>query len=135
MPANVGHFAIECDDVERAKAFYEQAFGWRIAAWGPPGYYHIHTGADDRPGILGDLRGRREPLTGTGNRGYECTIGVSSLKDAMAAVEAAGGRVVARPYRIEGVGDLAYFEDTEGNRAGMMEYFGDPTRSPGASGS
>ncbi len=125
MAANVGHFAIECDDVERAKAFYETAFGWVITPWGPPGYYHIETGPPERPGILGDLRSRREPLSGTGNRGYECTINVASLKDAMAAVEAAGGRIVARPYRIEGVGDLAYFEDSEGNRAGMMEYFGE----------
>ena len=125
MGANVGHFAIECDDVERAKAFYEAAFGWTVTPWGPPGYYHIRTGTEDRPGILGDLRSRREPLSGTGNRGYECTINVGSLKQAMAAIEAAGGRIAARPYRIEGVGDLAYFEDTEGNRAGIMEYFGD----------
>jgi len=120
-PCNVGHFAIECDDVERAKAFYEAVFGWRIVPWGPPGYYHIHTGTADRPGILGDLRSRREPLTGTGNRGFECTITVASLKDVLAAVEANGGKVVSAPYRIEGVGDLAYFEDTEGNRAGVMQ--------------
>lgn len=114
------HFAVECDDVERAKIFYETVFGWRIEAWGPPGYYRIFIGS--HPGPLGDLRSRREPLTGTGCRGYECTIGVASLKDVMAAIEARGGRIVSRPYRIEGVGDLAYFQDTEGNRAGLMQY-------------
>jgi uncharacterized protein len=126
MASNVGHFAIECDDVERAKAFYEAVFGWRIEPWGPPGYYHIYTGAPDAPGILGDLRSRREALTGTGNRGYECTINVGSLAEAMKAIEAHSGRIVSRPYRIEGVGDLAYFEDTEGNRAGIMQYHGAP---------
>ena len=134
MPNNVGHFAIECDDVERAKAFYETAFGWNIVPWGPPGYYHIHTGTAEAPGILGDLRSRREPLSGTGNRGYECTINVASLKAAMAAVEAGGGRIADPPYRIEGVGDLAYVEDTEGNRVGVMQYFGDLPWPTGASG-
>ena len=124
MANNVGHFAIECEDVERAKAFYEAVFGWRIEPWGPPGYYHIYTGTPEAPGILGDLRSRREPLAGTGNRGYECTIYVDDLAAATTAIEAHGGRIVSKPYRIEGVGDLAYFEDTEGNRAGMIRYFG-----------
>jgi predicted enzyme related to lactoylglutathione lyase len=126
MSNKVGHFAIECGDVERAKAFYEAVFGWRIEAWGPPGYYQIYTGTPEAPGILGDLRGRREPLEGTGNRGYECTIGVDDLAAAISAIEAHGGAIVARPFRIEGVGDLAYFQDTEGNRAGLMQYFGGP---------
>ncbi len=123
MTANVGHFAIECDDVERAKRFYERVFGWRIEPWGPPDYYQVFTGAPERPGILGDLRVRHEPLTGTGSRGYECTIVVDSLDEILAAIEAHGGRVIdGSRYRIEGVGDLAYFADTEGNRAGVMQH-------------
>ncbi|MEO6340503.1 MAG: VOC family protein [Caulobacteraceae bacterium] len=121
-PCNLVHFAIECDDVERAKGFYEAVFGWRIVPWGPPDYYQIITGTAEAPGVLGDLRTRREPLAGTGNRGFEATIAVPSLKDAMAAVEAAGGRLVTKPFRIEGVGDFAYFEDTEGNRCGMTQH-------------
>lgn len=119
---NVAHFAIACDDVERAKTFYERVFGWRIVPWGPPDYYQIFTGTPERPGILGDLRVRHAPLTGTGIRGYECTIGVASLGETMAAIAAHGGRIADPPYRIEGVGDLAYFEDSEGNRAGIMQY-------------
>jgi predicted enzyme related to lactoylglutathione lyase len=124
MANNVSHFAIECGDVERAKAFYEGVFGWRIQPWGPPGYYHIYTGTAERPGILGDLRSRREPLSGTGNRGYECTIVIDDLAAITKAIEAHGGKIVSGAYRIENVGDLAYFEDTEGNRAGVMHYFG-----------
>jgi predicted enzyme related to lactoylglutathione lyase len=122
FPSNVAHFAIACDDVERAKSFYEGVFGWRIVPWGPPDYYQIFTGTAERPGILGDLRVRHDPLTGTGMRGYECTIGVASLAETMKAIEAHGGRIADPPYRIEGVGDLAYFEDSEGNRAGIMQY-------------
>jgi predicted enzyme related to lactoylglutathione lyase len=119
---NVVHFSIECDDVERARRFYEAVFGWRIVPWGPPDYYQVITGTADEPGILGDLRVRREPLAGSGNRGYECTIAVASLDESVASIEASGGRMATRRFRIEGVGDVAYFEDSEGNRAAVMQY-------------
>jgi predicted enzyme related to lactoylglutathione lyase len=121
MSATVSHFSIECDDVERAKAFYEAVFDWTARAWGPPNYYLASTGPAERPGIGGDLRSRREPLSGTGSPSYECTIVVDSLAETLAAIEAHGGRIVDAPYVIEGVGELAYFHDTEGNRAGVMQ--------------
>ncbi len=121
---NVGHFAIECDDVERAKAFYEAVFGWTIKPWGPPNYYHITTGTPEHPGILGDLRERPHQPGGTGGgiSGYICTINVGSVKDVLAAVEAHGGRIHSPPYLIEIVGTVAYIEDSEGNRVGVIQH-------------
>jgi predicted enzyme related to lactoylglutathione lyase len=120
---NVNHFAIECDDVERARAFYEAVFGWTIKPWGPPNHYHITTGTPGRPGILGDLRERQHKLAGgaPGTSGYICTIDIASMADVLAATEAQGGKIHAPPYRIEGVGDVAYIEDSEGNRVGVMQ--------------
>jgi len=131
VTANIGNFSVECDDVERAKAFYETVFGWRILPWGPPGYYRITTGSGDRPGIGGDLRERREPLAG-GSRGFECTINVEALSPVIAAIEANGGKIVVNRFRIEGVGELLYFEDTEGNRVGAMAHDGDLPLPDGA---
>ena len=122
MPANLSHFAIECDDVERAKRFYEAVFGWRIEPWGPPGFYQIFTGTAEQPGALGALQGRREPLSGTGMRGFECTFSVASVKSVIAAVVANGGTVAMSEFRIEGVGNVAFFLDTEGNRFAAMHY-------------
>ncbi len=122
MPANLSHFAIECDDVERAKRFYEAVFGWRIEPWGPPGFYQIFSGTADEPGVLGALQGRRQPLTGTGTRGFECSFSVSSVKTVIAAVLANGGTLAMSEFRIEGVGNGAYFLDTEGNRFAAMQY-------------
>lgn len=119
---NVGHFAIECDDVERARAFYEAVFGWEIRPWGPPNYYHIVTGTPDHPGILGDLRERHHKLSGTGTSGYICTISVGDMKAVLAAAEAHGGRIHAPPYLIEHVGTVAYIEDSEGNRVGVIQH-------------
>jgi predicted enzyme related to lactoylglutathione lyase len=50
------------------------------------------------------------------------TFGVEDLKATMAAIEAGGGRILMPPYRIEGVGELIFFEDTEGNFLGAMQY-------------
>ena len=122
MPANLRHFAIECDDVERARHFYQSVFGWRIEPWGPPGFYQIFTGTPEKPGVLGALQQRRDPLTGTGNRGFECSFGVQSVRDVIASVTANGGRIAMSEFRIEGVGNGAYFLDTEGNRFGVMQY-------------
>jgi predicted enzyme related to lactoylglutathione lyase len=102
-----------------AKRFYEAVFGWTFDPWGPPGFYQIkNAGA----GLLGALQGRRELKPGVPMAGYETTLGVEDLKATIAAVQAQGGRILMAPYRIEGVGELVYFEDPEGNFVGAMQY-------------
>lgn len=122
MPNHIRHFAIHADQVDRARAFYEAVFGWRFEAWGPPNFYLIHTGSDADRGLQGALQERQQPLAGTGMRGFECTIGVDDLDATLSAIPHAGGSVTSTPFTIEGVGRLAFFEDTEGNRVGAMQY-------------
>ena len=121
MPNNIAHFAIHADDIERARRFYAAVFGWRFEAWGPPGFYRVHTGTEAEPGIEGALHGRLHAVSGTGMIGYECTVGVDDLAPIQAAVVANGGRIVGRST-IPTVGDLLQFEDTEGNVAAAMKY-------------
>lgn len=122
MPNNISHFAVEADNLPRARQFYESVFGWRFTPWGPPDFLQICTGNDHNPGVPGALQRRNQPLTGSGNRTYMCTIGVDSIEDIMAKVRAQGGRVTMEPFVIVGVGTLIYIEDTEGNRVGAMHY-------------
>ncbi len=119
MPAVFRHFAINADDVPRAKRFYEAVFGWTFDPWGPPDFYQIRNAGE---GLLGALQGRRELKAGARMTGFEPTLGVEDLTATIAAVEANGGRLLMPPYRIEGVGELAFFEDTEGNFVGAMQY-------------
>jgi predicted enzyme related to lactoylglutathione lyase len=121
MPATLGHFAINADNVQRAKRFYESVFQWTFDPWGPPDFYQVKNAGQ---GLLGALQGRRELVPGVRVAAYEVTFGVEDLKATIAAVEAGGGRIVMQPYRIEGVGELIYFEDTEGNLVGAMQYDG-----------
>ncbi len=52
MPNNIDRFAIHADDVSRARRFYENVFGWKFEAWGPPDFYLVTTGTPKEPGIL-----------------------------------------------------------------------------------
>lgn len=119
MPATFRHFAINADDTARARSFYEGVFGWRFDPWGPPDFYQVKNAGR---GLLGALQGRRELVPGVRMAGFENSFGVGDLKATIAAIEAGGGKIVMPPYRIEGVGELIYFEDTEGNLVGAMQY-------------
>lgn len=122
MAARFRHLALNADDVQRAKGFYERVFGWRFEPWGPPDYYQAWNTAD---GVIAALQRRRELKAGVRMAGFEATLAVDDLEAAIAAIEGAGGRMLSRPIYIETVGRLAYFEDTEGNLVGVMQYDAD----------
>jgi uncharacterized protein len=118
MPAALRHFAINADDVPRARSFYEEVFGWSFTPWGPPGFYQTRSAGE---GMLGALQGRRA-IEDTVMPGMELTFAVDDIAAAIAAIEANGGKVLMQPYRIETVGQLIFFRDSEGNIAGAMQY-------------
>ncbi len=122
MPNHIRHFAVHADQVERARSFYETVFGWHFEPWGPPEFYLIRTGPADDRGVQGALQARQQPLDGAGVCGYECTIGVDDLDEVLARIPRFGGIIVSPPFVIDGVGRLAFFHDTEGNRVGVMQY-------------
>jgi predicted enzyme related to lactoylglutathione lyase len=119
MAAKFRHLALNADNVQRAKAFYESVFGWTFEPWGPPDYYQVKNAGG---GLIGALQGRRELKPGAKMLGFEATMGVEDLAVTIAAVEASGGKAVTAPIYIEGVGRLVYFEDPEGNLVGVMQY-------------
>jgi predicted enzyme related to lactoylglutathione lyase len=119
MAARLRHLAINADDVQRAKGFYEAVFGWRFEPWGPLDYYQVKNAGD---GFLGALQGRRELKAGARMLGFEATMAVEDIAATIAALEGAGGKVIMPPIYIEGVGRLIYFEDTEANLVGAMQY-------------
>jgi len=121
MPNHVSHFAINADDLPRARRFYERVFGWRFEAWGPPGFYLIQTGAAGE-GILGALQQRRELVPGQRTVGFECTVAVDSADAAAKTAEAAGGAVIMAKTIIPTVGELVWLQDPDGNVVGAMKY-------------
>ncbi|MCC6538567.1 MAG: VOC family protein [Bryobacterales bacterium] len=117
MPDTLHHFAINCDDVDRAKQFYEQVFGWQFQPWGPPGFFNTSS-----PGLMGAIQPRRELVPGVRMTGMECTFGVADINATQAAIEKMGGAIVMPQVTIPTVGTLLFFRDPEGNLAGAMQY-------------
>jgi predicted enzyme related to lactoylglutathione lyase len=116
MP-RVIHFEIPADDPERAVQFYREVFGWTIDKWdGPSEYWLVGTGPESEPGIDGGLARRTEPGAGTEN-----TIGVDSIDVYLQKITQNGGKILRPKAAVAGVGWLAYCEDTEGNRFGLMQ--------------
>ena len=106
---NVCHFAIHAEDLDRAKQFYENVFGWRFEEWGPPDFYLIQTGTPEEPGIRGALQKRQSPV-GDSFNGFEVDI-----------VEH-GGKIVFEEVEIPTVGRIVKFEDTEKNVVCAIQY-------------
>ncbi|MFN8547024.1 MAG: VOC family protein [Candidatus Eisenbacteria bacterium] len=122
MSSNLAHFAINADDVDRARRFYETVLGWRFEAWGPPGFLLVHTGTTDDPGVQGALQKRRELIQGKPMIGCECTFAVPDVDQTAAAVRAAGGKILMEKVTIAGVCHLIFFQDPEGNVMGAATY-------------
>ena len=122
MPNNVVHFELQADDLDRARRFYSEAFGWKFEAWGPPDFFLITTGDETDLGIHGALTRRHAPIAKGARNGFECTIRVDDLEESIRAIEAAGGEIVTQPVDIPTVGVHLAFRDTEGNSVVIMQY-------------
>lgn len=122
MPANLASFAIHVDDIDRAIAFYQAVFGWEFEPWGPPGFYLIHTGTPNSPGVQGLMHQRHTPRTGSGLNGIEPTFAVEDVDAVAALVTANGGTLTMSKAVIPTVGALIRFLDPEGNDIGAMAY-------------
>ena len=120
------HFEIHVDDMDRAKSFYGEIFGWTYEDWsdfaGMP-YFGVVTGGDDQPGINGALMQRQGPPPEPNQpvNGYACTMGVEDYDTIEAKILDKGGVVALPKYALPGMAWQGYYKDTEGNIFGVHQ--------------
>lgn len=121
------HFEIHCTDIERAKKFYGDCFGWEFQDWseytGSP-YYGIVSGPDDEPGINGALMARmpgQDAGPGAPVNGAVLTLGSGDFDADAEKIMAAGGQVALPKMALPGMAWQGYFLDTEGNVFGIHQ--------------
>ena len=109
---------IPVDEIERAKNFYTELFGWKIErAPGPIEYYGISTAtADGEKGLGGGMAKREKP-----NQTITNYVDVSSIDECLAKVEGLGGKTVLPKTPVPGIGYTAVCLDTENNAFGLWE--------------
>jgi len=106
------HFEIPCKDPERVSKFYADVFGWGIQPIPEMDYVMFKPG--DGPGGSFD-----KELEIADKSGITLYIEVEEINDTLEKVGASGGKVLKPKYQLSGVGYLAYFADSEGNRMGL----------------
>ena len=126
MPTIV-HFEIPANDVERAKKFYTNLFGWKMEKWpGADGkdsssdmeYWVISTTDDkgNKASIGGGMMRRQDQHQQITN-----FIDVNSVDEYSSKIEKLGGKVVISKMAVPGMGYFAVCHDTENNSFGIWE--------------
>jgi uncharacterized protein len=121
MAHTIVHFEIPSDDIERAKKFYNNLFGWKMEKVpGPMEYWMFATSANanskGEQTISGGVMERKmsnEPIT--------IYIGVESVNDYAKKVEELGGKVIRPRTEVPGYGWFAVCMDTENNLFALWE--------------
>ncbi|MGQ4271739.1 VOC family protein [Nocardiopsis changdeensis] len=107
----IDYIELPADDLEASKRFYAEAFGWGFNDYGP-NYAGIRGPGGREVGGLNPQ--------GSGHRGGGPLVLLFSddLDATAAAVERAGGRILAGPYAFPG-GRRFHFADPAGNELGV----------------
>jgi predicted enzyme related to lactoylglutathione lyase len=109
----ISYVELAADDLEQSQAFYRAAFGWEFNAYGPT-YAGIRSASGE--GEVGGLTTTRE-----GGPGGALVLLVSDdVEESLAAVEAAGGRVVT-PVEAYPGGRRFTFADPGGTVLGVFQ--------------
>ena len=123
--ANLAYFEIPADNVDRAKYFYHNLLGWKIAptkaSMDPEKmtameYQDIITG-DAKEGTLNMGGMYKRQMTGQ----ITSYVMVEDFDKTLTKVILLGGKIVVPKMEIRGVGLTAIIQDTEGNTIGLWK--------------
>ncbi|MBL8685961.1 MAG: VOC family protein [Alphaproteobacteria bacterium] len=120
---SVMHFEVVFDNKERAKKFYQSAFGWQFQEMPGMDYVMAMTAESDKQGApkeTGRINGgmmKKDP-----SAGYPLlVVTVKSIEAALKKVESSGGKTVLAKQSVGNFGYYARVKDTEGNVLGLWE--------------
>ena len=123
MSGRVVHFEIPADDLDRAREFYRNAFGWTLNTMPEVDYTIVMTTPTDDQGmptesgaINGGMMARQAPTTTP-----VITIDVEDIDKALETIGSQGGSTVVAKQPVMDMGFTAYFKDSEGNLMGLWQ--------------
>ena len=121
----VVHFEIPAENEDRAQAFYEKVFGWKVFKSPIPNWDYrlantVETDEKGMPQSAGVINGaiskRKE-----GETGPVIVIKVENLDETLAKLREEGCEIVMDPRPVGEIGTYAKFRDTEGNVLGVWQ--------------
>lgn len=111
-------FDLSTTDLDGAKAFYADIFGWSLQDFGPEmGHYNIAS-VGDRPaaGLSPKMPGQESTPSA-----WTVNFGVSDAAAALARINANGGRTIVEPMQVSDVGTMAIAQDPDGAFFGLWQ--------------
>lgn len=124
--SKVIHFEVHADDVERAKTFYSNVFGWQYQDYsdytGTP-YFGVIAGAESEQGANGAImqRNSHRPAIGQALNAFCCTMGVEDYDKTHDVIIKSGGTIALPKAALPGMAWQGYYVDTEGNIFGIHQ--------------
>lgn len=110
--AKVEHFEVPADDVDRARSFYTNVFGFTYQPWGDDmGMLQ----SPEEGGIGGDIHKRSEVPHPT------FVVTVDRIEDTLENVIAAGGEQLGEVQALGEQSRYVYIKDSEGNTIGLYD--------------
>ena len=124
MTGRIVHFEIPFDDGDRARSFYQDAFGWNVQHIPDMDYTMVMSGPTTEQGMPSEpgfincgMLGRNLAPSGA----PVITVDVDSIDAALEKIEKLGGATVLAKQPVGTMGFAAYFSDPEGNVMGLWE--------------
>jgi uncharacterized protein len=124
MTGRIVHFEIPFDDGERARRFYQDAFGWYVQHIPDMDYTMVTSGPTTEQGMPsepGYINGGMLSRGLASSPGPVITVDVDSIDTALERIEKLGGATVLARQPVGNMGFAAYFKDPEGNVMGLWE--------------
>ncbi|MBL8745247.1 MAG: VOC family protein [Phycisphaerae bacterium] len=121
-PAPVVHFEIGCQNIEKARRFFGEVFGWEYAPNVVPNNAAMvgnlgPFAASPTAGIGGHLNSLGHPP----HQYVTVYIQVDDIEQALAKIERASGSTLIPKQEVPGMGWFAWFKDPEGNVLGLWK--------------
>jgi predicted enzyme related to lactoylglutathione lyase len=121
----VVHFEIPFDNEERAKKFYQDAFGWQILSVPEMNYIMATTVETDQQTMLpktpGAINGGLMKRDSASGKSPVLVIDVQNLDEHLTKIKNSGGKVVMPKTEVGDMGLYARVADTEGNIIGVWQ--------------
>lgn len=116
----IGYFEIHADNVDDARKFYTEVFGWKfVKEEGFPIEYWRIEGAGVNGGLL--KRPAKTPSPEQGTNAFVCSVQVEDFDTIAEKILTHDGEIALPKFAIAGRCWQGYFLDTQGNTFGLFE--------------
>ncbi|MBB4807132.1 putative enzyme related to lactoylglutathione lyase [Chryseobacterium defluvii] len=122
MKTKLTHFAIHIDEIERAKSFYNEIFGWGFSSYGQSDFFQIKADNTEEGELIGAMQSRKYSSVHERVIGLECSFNVDDIDKTIEKIKISNGQILMPKTVIPYVGWIAKFLDTEGNLICIIQY-------------